>query len=142
MKKTLILLSVVTVLLLALTGCSGWNRNNTMNNNPADYDSYGDWDYTADENGMTNENGQNGTVDNRPGSTTGNGTMANNGTANNRPGSVAGGVQDAVDEAGNVVDDIADGAANAVDDATDAVRDAAGAVTGGDRRVTRPNSAA
>lgn len=160
MKRTILFFCVLTMLLLALTGCMGRNKTN-VNIDPDRYD-YGDSDYTADENGMTNEYGQDGTNDstvNRYDNDKYNGTynngntnngMNNNGTTNNstygsgttRPNSFANGVQDAVDDAGDVVDDIADGAANAVDNATDAVEDAAGAVTKGRTTTNRSNYAA
>lgn len=135
MKRSVLLLSVLTALLLVMTGCTGRNKLDTMSYPDAN----GDSSYSADKNGMTNEYGENGVNNNMTDNVTDNMT---NGNAVTRPGTAADSVQDAVDDTGDVMDDIADGAANAVDNATDAIEDAAGTISKGTKRVTRPNSAA
>ncbi|GEM_PF-2422337 len=159
MKKTFSLLTAALALMFALTGCSGNGNSGTSSDGQAGTSMTGDQNYTANENGRSNEAGDDGThftdrntasdipdnssdrSGNGTNNGTGNGMNSGNGTTSRTTGyyndnsTVADNVQNAVNQAGDVVDDVADGAANVVDSATDMVQDTAGTTRTGNNRT-------
>jgi hypothetical protein len=158
MKKTLLVLTAALALVFALTGCTRQNTPNDTQTTPdvstpieneiVTDDNTANNDYTADENGQTNEAGDDGTTDqvvtDNNDDTVTDETVTENGdeSVNPRSRTVGDDMQSAVNDAGNVVDDIANGAADIVDDTTDAVDDVTGSARKSTTRVVNENSAA
>lgn len=126
MRRTLLLVSAVLALMLALTGCTTTEDKDTSNQPGSVMEE--DSEYNADGDGaVTDGNGDKDTADKNDTTVKDEMTDDNRNDTNDKDGSdrdtgsVTDDITDAVRDAGDAVEDIADGTADAARDTIDAL---------------------